>query len=468
MFFQRIRNFSHTLSFRLTLWYAGIFMVSTLLLLMFFYHYIAAQILQELDNQLKEEIVEFQSILNEGGLLQVKLYLVVEVESEAEDTFFRLVSIADGKPLAMESNFTLTNTPLLDNIVASFKTAGSDIIQTITMPGYPNKLRIVTGKIGQGFALQVGTSFVHDEKVLALFKRLAFFVAFPLLVLSAIIGWFLARRALKDVEAVTLTAEKITGGDYNQRVRLKRNVWEVQKLADTFNTMLDRIQALIKAMREVTDNIAHDLRSPLARIRGQAERTIIGNSTPANYRDMAASTIEECDNLIEMINTMLDITEAEAGVEQIELETVAMSNLIRAACELFEPVAKEKNVRLTADLPENQIYIRANKHKLQRLVTNLIENSIKYNRSGGTVDITASIKDQWLYLRFEDTGPGIPGHDLDKIFDRFYRCDTSRSEPGLGLGLSLAKAIVESTGGDITVESIINQGSRFIIRLPLK
>ena len=467
MSFQKISNFSHTLAFRLTLWYAGMFMVSTLLLMMFFYHYIATQILGELDTQLQEEIVEFQSILKEGGLPQVKLYLVVEVESEAEDTFFRLLSISDGKEIAVETNFSLTDRSLLNDIVASFKTVGTDIIQTITMPGYPNKLRIVTGRIGENLALQVGTSFVHDEKVLALFKRLAFFVVVPLLVLSAIIGWFLARRALEDVEEVTLTAEKIAGGDYNQRVRLKRNVWEVQKLADTFNLMLDRIQALIKAMKEVTDNIAHDLRSPLTRIRGQAERVIIGNSTPETFHETAASTIEECDNLIDMINTMLDITEAEAGVGQTDLETVAMNNLVRAACELFEPVAKEKNIRLITDLPENQIYIRADKHKLQRLVTNLLENSIKYNRPGGAVTISASIKDQWLYLRVDDTGPGIPGPDLDKIFDRFYRCDVSRSEPGLGLGLSLAKAIAEAAGGDITVESKIDQGSRFTVRWPL-
>ena len=468
MSFQKIGNFSQTLSFRLTLWYAGIFMVSTLLLLLFFYHYIARQILLEVDAQLEEEIVEFQTILHEGGLPQVRLYLVIEVESETESTFFRLISMADGKEVAMETNFQVTDKKLLDNILISLKNTAENIFQTITISGYPNNLRVVTGKIGQGFALQVGTSFVHDEKVLALFKRLAFFVAFPFLIVSAVIGWFLARRALKDVEQVTLTAEKIAGGDYNQRVRLQRNVWEVQKLADTFNTMLDRIQTLIKAMREVTDNIAHDLRSPLARIRGQAERVIIGNSTPENCRDMAASTIEECDNLIDMINTMLDITEAEAGVEQITLETVAMSNLIRAACELLEPVARQKDIRLTSDLPENQIYVRADKHKLQRLVTNMIENSIKYNRPGGTVNITATIKDQWLLLRFEDTGQGIPGHDLDRIFDRFYRCDASRSEPGLGLGLSLVKAIVGAAGGDITVESKINQGTRFTIRLPLK
>ncbi len=467
MSFQKIRNFSHTLSFRLTLWYTGIFMISALLLLFFFYHYLASLVHNQLDEQLGEEIFEFQSILENGGLAAVRQYLVIEVESESEDTFFRLVSLADGQELAMEKNFSFSDTRPLAAFVQASKNDTNNIFGNITLPGYPNKLRIVSGQIGQGLALQVGSSFIHDEKILNLFKRMTLMVTFPLLILSAVAGWFLARNALKDVAEVTLTAEKITGGDYNQRVRLKQNAWEIQKLADTFNIMLDRIQALIKGMKEVTDNIAHDLRSPLTRIRGKAERAIVSNSDLPHYRDMAASTIEECDNLIDMINTMLDITEAEAGVERIELETVALNDLIRAACELFDPIARDKDIRLTPVLPENQIYIHADKHKLQRLVTNMIENGIKYNRPGGSVVITVAPTNQWIEIQVEDTGIGIPAQDLEKIFDRFYRCDTSRSEPGLGLGLSLAQAIAKTSGGDITVESTINEGSRFTVRLPL-
>ena len=437
------------------------------LLLFFFYHHLSSLIHNKLDGELGEEIIEFQSILENGGLEDVIQYLAIEVESESEDTFFRLVSLADGQELAMEKNFSFSDTRPLAAFVEASKKSTANTFGTITLPDYPNKLRIVSGSIGQGFALQVGSSFTHDEKVLALFKQMMLLITFPLLLLSAVIGWFLARHALKDVEEVTLTAEKIAGGDYNQRVRLKQNAWEIQKLADTFNIMLDRIQALIKGIKEVTDNIAHDLRSPLTRIRGQAERAIVSNSDLPHFQDMAASTIEECDNLIDMINTMLDITEAEAGVERVELETIAVNDLIQSACDLFEPIAKEKNVTLTAVLPDNQVYIRADKHKLQRLVTTLIENGIKYNRSGGTVTIKVVPMDQWIELQVEDNGPGIPVQDLSKIFNRFYRCDTSRSEPGLGLGLSLAKAIAQAAGGDLTVESEIHQGSRFTVRLPL-
>lgn len=328
-------------------------------------------------------------------------------------------------------------------------------------------MRVVSGQIGQGLALQVGASFIGDEKLLVLFKRVAFFVAFPFLILSAVIGWFLSRHALKDVGKVTLTAEKISQGDYSRRVRLTRDPLEIKKLADTFNVMLDRIQALIKGMKEVAADIAHDLRNPLARIRGQAEMTLAGEKSKDDYRNMAASTIEECDNLIDMINTMLDITEAEAGVGAWEQETLAINDLIRSACDLFAPVAAEKDITLTAVLPENHLYLRGDKHKLQRMVTNLIENGIKYNRPGGTVTVTATPKDKWFHIRVEDTGQGIPEQDLSRIFDRFYRGDASRSESGLGMGLSLAKAIVQAGGGDIQVKSTVNQGSCFTVRLPL-
>jgi signal transduction histidine kinase len=315
--------------------------------------------------------------------------------------------------------------------------------------------------------MQTGQSFVDYEKLLSFLKRLALAVVFPLCVLSTLVGWILSRKALKGIEEVTVIADRIARGDYHLRVRLEKSSLEVQKLADTFNGMLDRIQALIKGLREVTDNIAHDLRSPLARIRGKAELTIVGNGSPADYRDMAASTVEECDNLIDMINTMLDITEVEAGIGRFERETVSVNALVLEACELFEPIAKEKDIALTAVLPENTLTIHGDRHKLQRVITNLIENGIKYNRPGGSVTVHAAVEDGWVQIKVEDTGCGIPAADIPRIFDRFYRCDSSRSEPGLGLGLSLAKAIARAAGGDIAVSSVVNAGSRFTVRLPV-
>jgi signal transduction histidine kinase len=182
-----------------------------------------------------------------------------------------------------------------------------------------------------------------------------------------------------------------------------------------------------------------------------------------DYKDMAASTIEECDTLIDMINTMLDITEAEAGVNGDQAEEFELVELIRDACELFRPLAEAKKINLQTDLPKS-LAVTSDRKKLQRIVTNLLENAIKYTPADGLVTISAAAKNGEFRIEFEDTGMGISETDLPHIFDRFYRCDRSRSQGGTGLGLSLVKAYTESLQGSIHVESTLDQGSRFALR----
>ena len=228
--------------------------------------------------------------------------------------------------------------------------------------------------------------------------------------------------------------------------------------------MLDRIQSLLKSMKEINDNIAHDLRSPLARIRGIAEMSLLREKDIDEYKDMAASTIEECDTLIDMINTMLDITEAEAGVNGDKAEEFELVELIHEACELFRPVAEAKKINLKTELPET-LAVKSNRRKVQRIVTNLLENAIKYTPADGAVKVSAAAQNGEIRIEFEDTGMGISENDLPHIFERFYRCDRSRSQGGTGLGLSLVKAYTESLNGSIHVESVLNQGSRFALVL---
>jgi signal transduction histidine kinase len=230
--------------------------------------------------------------------------------------------------------------------------------------------------------------------------------------------------------------------------------------------MLDRIQALLTEIREMNDNIAHDLRSPVARIRGLAEVTLTTGKSPDDFETMAASTIEECDRLLDMINTMLVISKTEAGVEKVSHDKVDIAALIGNACELFEPLAEEKNVGLRCRAPEKTI-VSGGARMLQRMLANILDNAVKYTPPGGEVEISLSESEKKdIIIAIRDSGIGISATDLPHVFERFYRCDRSRSQPGTGLGLSLARAIARAHGGDITVRSALDQGSTFTVTLP--
>ena len=464
MFLKKLLNLKGTLSFRLTLWYTVIFIFSSLLALSIFYYRISTITMERTDAELLEEMEEFSELRSEEDLEQVKAEMASEVESEDEEIFYRLLSV-DGQVLAMSSTQPWGKLEVPGKILRDLRDKDSPVLRTLNIPNYEYKVRTIYGFISPTEVFQFGLSLEHNEEYLEVFRNLLFLLMIPLFVFSALIGWFMSRQALQGVEEVTLTAIDISKGSYDKRVQVKRRSYEVDRLANTFNFMLDRIQALLNSMREMTDNIAHDLRSPLTRIRGIAEMTLFSKNSIKDYENMAASTVEECDNLIEMINTMLDITETEAGVGEFNIEKVNLSKLIQDACELFRPAADEKGVNIITILPD-KLHCQGDSNKLQRLVTNLLENSIKYTEPEGSVTISSSVDNGQVNIVFEDTGIGISEKDLPKIFERFYRCDVSRTEAGIGLGLSLAKAIANAFGGDIRVESAMNKGSSFLVTLP--
>lgn len=282
---------------------------------------------------------------------------------------------------------------------------------------------------------------------------------------SLFVGWFLARRALSGVDDVRRTAQSIAKGAFDSRVPVKGTGDEVDLLAVTFNGMLGQIQTVLSSMKEITDNIAHDLRSPITRIRVMAELTLFGKRSVADYEGVIGQVVEECDRLLGMINTMLDISEAEAGIAQLSPTAVDAGEMARDVIDLFGPVAEEKqismNLRVSGDL-----CLQADEQKLQRVLSNLLDNAIKYTPSGRSIAVSVYGTDHAVRIIVRDTGAGIPEPELNHIFDRFYRGEKSRSEPGNGLGLSLARAFVLAHQGSIKVTSIPGEGSEFVVTIP--
>lgn len=465
MFFEKILKLRHTLAFRLTLWYAGIFTLSSLAAFVVFYFSVASIVQQHTDEELSNEISEFSSLLAAKGLDAVKANVDFEAESSGVENMFFRVLTPDGNVLASSNISSWRDISVSRAALKQVADGAGRVFETLAAPEHEHNIRVGYGIIGPGMIMQIGHSLMDEEAFLAISRRIFGISLAVLMIVAALVGWFMARRALMGVEKVTRTATAIANGALELRVPVTAGGDEVDRLAQTFNTMLDRIHALITGMREMTDNIAHDLRSPITRIRGVAEMTMTTRGSLDEYETMAASTIEECDRLLEMINTMLDITEVEAGAGRLRREDADMSAMLKEACELFQPIAEDKDIALGCSAPADHL-VRGDIQRLQRMVANLLDNALKYTPPRGAVTASVHEKDDRVVISVTDTGIGISENDLPHIFTRFYRCDQSRSLAGTGLGLSLARAIAEAHGGSISVSSSPGKGSTFTVTLP--
>jgi len=454
----------NTLAFRLTLWYAGIFTVSSCVAFLLFYTLITSFIQDRTDQELLSQVNRFSTLSAAEGIEAVKSAAVLEAQAAGvKKVFFRLLSL-NGQAFS-SSNMAYWQDIDIDSMAIKELLHGrSRVFEIITIPKRREKVRVLYAFLSPTIILQVGEAMESYSRFLDAFRGIFITTMTFLIILAAGVGWFMARRAVSGVEAVTRTAQKISGGNLEERVPVKAKGDEIDQLATTFNQMLNRIQALLKEIKEMSDNIAHDLRSPITRIRGIAEVTLSAGKSLNEYEAMAASTVEECDRLLDMINTMLLISKTEAGVDRLIREEIDLTALVRKACELFEPAAEDKGVNLACSVPNGSRLV-GDTRMIQRMLSNLLDNAIKYTPSGGSVSIFLLENDGQVAVSIRDTGIGLLPSDLPRIFERFYRCDQSRSQAGIGLGLSLARAVARAHGGDITVVSTPNQGSTFTVTL---
>ena len=455
---------NHTLAYRLTVWYASIFAMTFFGAALFLYILMTSTVHKRMDQDLLNEVKEFSTLLQEKGMEEFKTSIIYEAESEGvENVFYRLIS-REGSLIA--SSDISSWGFLSDGTALNMINTGSDnFFETIPVPGTTHHARILYIPIDEDRIIQTGESMEEDEKFLETFRDIFGTTFIIMIVIAGLAGWFMARRALAGVEEITKTAVDISCGDFSSRVSETGHGDEIDRLAIAFNRMLDHIRTLIKGMKEVNDNIAHDLRSPIARIRGITETAMMPTQSGEDYQAAAGSIIEECDRLLGMINTMLDISEAEAGMAKMNMEETDISDLISDACELFLPLAEDRHITLRQEI-ERGVLIHADQQKIQRVIANLLDNALKYTQSDGTVTVFLNSTEHEAVISLADNGIGISKDDLPNIFNRFYRCDRSRSLPGVGLGLSLAQAIVRAHGGDISATSLQDKGSTFTLTLP--
>jgi signal transduction histidine kinase len=458
-------SFFHTLAFRLTLLYFILFTVTAVAIFIFAYRRMDADLLRHTDSQLRVEVLEYTSIYRSGGVDRVQGEFDIESIAEGSTEFYRFFS-RDREVLA-SSDTSVWDEGLFEEGRVEKLEVEDELLVTLDDLKNKRRVRVIYKKFDDGTILEVGKTLEENERTLLNMRGVFSGSVLVALIASSVLVWLIMGMGMRGVERVTSTAANISRGNLASRVPVGKEGREIESLAKTFNTMLDRIQTLIVELREVTDNIAHDLRTPLTRIRGAAETLLTKSPDTEESGEKAVIILGECDRLINMINIMLEITRAETGIESFKKEMVDMVEVVETAHELFMPLAEERGVAFRLSVPKGPLFVPGYPAHLQRLIANLLENAFKYSVNGGSVSIDLVSDGDDALLSIADSGLGISEDDLPNIFDKFYRGDQSRSEPGNGLGLSLVRAYVREHDGEIFVRSAEGKGSTFTVHLPL-
>jgi signal transduction histidine kinase len=319
--------------------------------------------------------------------------------------------------------------------------------------------------------LQVGRSSGTDAALLREFRSIFFRVLLPVVVLGVLGGALVGHRALGPLRALSGTAREISRtGDLKKRVPVPRSGGELARLASVFNEMLERNDQLVTVTRQSLDNVAHDLRTPMTRLRSTAEAALTsGDQGGASVREALADCLEESDRVLATLDALMDVAEAETGTMRLRREAVDLAALVRQTAEVYELVAEEAGVALVVEAPE-PVPASGDPARLQQVVANLADNAIKFSNRGGTVRLCAFLDGATRVptLQVADDGPGVAPDEAEKIWDRLYRSDRSRHQRGLGLGLSLVRAITAAHGGTATLASEPGRGATFTVRLPAR
>ncbi len=466
MFLNGLKRSFKKLGLRISLWHSGILILSGLLLL-FMVHFLLSFLFLEKDREsVRQELNHLGEIYSRDGRDAVRKEIA---ERSGRTGFFIRLAEKSGTTILSSGpsdfeDYDLRQIETITGPAGGWLTLGEKHEDnSLHLPFGEESLEIAVLPQADGTVLQVGKS---SEDRNDLEQRILFILGVIMIPLLLAVATFLSHRALHPLRAMIATVESIQAGKLSSRVPTSGSGDELDELAHLFNAMLEQIERLIKAMQDSLDNVAHDLRTPITRLRATAETAFQSNGSAESYREALADCMEETEQILSMLETLMDISESQAGRMRLQPEKVSVSRLIEDTIDLYRYVAEDRGLVLERSCPED-LFIHVDPRRFRQALANLVDNAVKYTESGGRVVLEGRQSDHEALISVIDTGTGIPPHELPKIWERLYRSDNAQSKKGIGLGLSLVRAIIHSHGGIVEAKSELEKGSIFTIHIPL-
>jgi signal transduction histidine kinase len=442
-----------TTAFRLTLVYLLLFALFAASLLAFFAWNTRRLITEQITVTVNAEIGEINQVYDRRGL--VGLYRTIANRALRPGANLYLLTMPNGQ--AVGGNVG----SLAPGVMASIGWSETAYRRLDETDNADHRALVHVSELPNGFRLLIGRDLEERRRLFGIVAKGTQWSLLVMLVLGIGGGIFVSRRVLRRIDAMTGTTQRIMAGDLTGRLPVGRSGDELDRLAENLNAMLERIEALMNGLKEVSDNIAHDLKTPLTRLRNRAEEALARSGSEADYRAALERTIEESDGLIRTFNALLMIARAESGQARGNMDDFDAADVAKGIHELYEPLAEEDGMTLRVKAEPAQLH--GNRELISQALANLVENAIKYGKPNPVVqpldaDAAATAREILIEARREgdsvllsvtDRGPGIPESDRKHAVERFVRLETSRTLPGSGLGLSLASAVATLHGGEL-------------------